>query len=194
MTVSRKRVVLAIAVGVPLLALIVGALVLNSGGRRDVDALTLADPASELRAASFVWSDGREILPYDGDFISGRSVGRAWEGVPGDLVQDIYKYRSPLHARLQFFLMDPVRFECDPAECDETRELPPPAELAADETRLACDFSMGQCYKYYYLARYGQYVIQLRFDAAIGSDPVPMDAFLSVATATDSHLDAVLKK
>lgn len=118
----------------------------------------------------------------DGDLWPSDKAGRAWGNASGRLAQRVYRYSSPGLARLEFARSDPAVVYCDPGECDGTRSVALRAPAPSDAYKAVCIKGDDYCTNYVYVGRFGQYIVEVQYNAGL-SGPVLTDEGFSVVAA-----------
>ncbi|MFI5709546.1 hypothetical protein [Kribbella sp. NPDC051620] len=173
---------------------VVAIVVVMTAGARPAVAPTELLAGGDLSGERTVWTNPTDTPSHHDGYWSGDVAGRGWESTDGQLVERVIRYGSPGAARWKSLLADPVRNHCEPPECDQSREIAVPAGFAADWARMACYDSEHRCFQFYYVARYGQYVVEFRYDAPLtaAGNPLSDDEFTALAAQIDKHLKSRL--
>lgn len=154
---SWRRLLMTVLVSMVLL-IASGVLVARHGSRRTVDLDVLLESSGGFAAGSTRWEYEHDILKDSSVLteLSSDNAGRIWGDGSGSLGQRVYRYSSPVLARVQFLRSDPAQVYCDPGECDGTRNVHLPAPSSADAYKAVCIKAEDYCSSYIYLGRFGQ--------------------------------------
>ena len=192
MAMSRKsrRWLLMIAAVSVILLIGSGVLVARHGSRRTVDLDVLLESSGGFAAGSTRWEYERDILKDSSVLteLSSDNAGRIWGDGSGRLGQRVYRYNSPALARVQFLRSDPAQIYCDPGECDGTRNVDLPAPSSADAYKVVCIKAEDYCSNYIYFGRFGQYLVEVRYNAGLSGRVLNDTGFAVVA----AHIDGLV--
>lgn len=172
-----------------------------------LEALPKNWDSGELPVQDMQWT----ILPQsmkttERKFWTSNNISRFWANKDAEIAtpriqESIYQYASPVIAMLAFEIFKPeiyYRYHrpnfygfCEKEVCYPSDGLP--FETHADQEHLVCAMGVpSDCQEYFYWARYGQYLVMVRyFGPNMGMD---LDVFSQVIHAADQQIRFVKQK